>query len=105
MSEDDRYYDISCKVKQHAAEKGVKVMKTRIIHNRFCDYIVGCKMLVRESDKNKLLDQDIWPEGMECRLWVDNPKNRSKSSNYEELNFINDDSSSISDYSSNYDEY
>ena len=69
MNEDEEYYHVCAKVKDHAESKDVKLMKTRIITNRYCDYIVGCKMLVSEKDKETLLEENFWPEGFECREW------------------------------------
>ena len=62
--------DIMLQVKQHAKKKGVRVMATRLIKNRFAEDIVGCRVTVPLSNVDELLDVRFWPEPIECREWA-----------------------------------
>ena len=56
-------------VKAHATTKCVRILSSRIIHNRFDDGIVGCKITIPESDVEFACSKSFWPENVECRRW------------------------------------
>ena len=57
------------KIKKYLENKGVKVFKMEIVRNRFVDTTVGCRVTIKESQKEELEKSDFWPEGIECRAW------------------------------------
>jgi hypothetical protein len=56
-------------VKQYARNEGLRIMSAYVIHNKFCDDVVGCMIRVPVSQIALALEHDIWPEEVECRFW------------------------------------
>ena len=57
-------------VKQYGCHKDVRIMSARVVHNRFDDDIVGCKITVPEADVESVTSRAFWPAEVECRLWT-----------------------------------
>ena len=61
-------------------------MAARVIHNRVCQDIVGCKMTVPDAQVNKVLEPTFWPEHMECRRWEKNKVSRRQAVRWRDHN-------------------
>ena len=61
--------DLSKAVKEHARLVNMRVMTADVIHNRYCDYIVGVKIRIPESQESLALEFDTWPDDIKCRRW------------------------------------
>ena len=61
--------EISKMVKAHVWSKGVRIMAAKIIHNRFDDNTVGCKITVPELEEDNVSRNSFWPDEVECRSW------------------------------------
>ena len=66
---DDELKDIADRVKNHCRLNGVRVMNARIITNRFCEDVVGCRISVPLDQKDTVLGTRIWPDNISCRTW------------------------------------
>ena len=69
IDDDDNDDSITKGVRGYCHDKGVRVVRVRIIYNRFNDYIVGCKLAVPASHKDKVTATGFWPEGVISREW------------------------------------
>lgn len=69
MSLDDTEEDICRRIKQYAGNEGIRVMSARVIKNRYCDDVVGCKISVPQRQSDSLLYDDFWPSNIGCRKW------------------------------------
>lgn len=56
-------------VKSYAQKGQLRVMSVKVIHNRFCEDVVGCRISVPQTQTAHVLDQDFWPEDIFCRPW------------------------------------
>ena len=56
-------------VKDHSREVGISIMTVDVVHNRYCDYIVGVKIRVPISHESLAMEFDTWPDDIECRKW------------------------------------
>ena len=56
-------------VRTYCAKKGLRVMMARIIVNKFCEDVVGCRMTVPIRQTDEMLGNRIWPDEMICRRW------------------------------------
>ena len=72
---DDTYGEIAERVRDHARTRGLFVITSKIIRNKFNENIVGCLITVPERQQDDALGNRIWPEGMKCRRWQDRSKN------------------------------
>ena len=52
ITDDDNDETISNNVRGHCLVKGVKIVRTHVIYNRYNDYIVGCKLTVIASQQH-----------------------------------------------------
>ena len=57
------------KVNKYLADKGVKVFKIHVIKNRFVDTTVGCRVTIRENQRDRVERYGFWPDKIECRVW------------------------------------
>ncbi len=65
MSEDDLLNLIA----QFCKSKGLNVLNSQIIYNRFSDVSVGCKIVIPKGEARKAKDEIKWPAHIECRDW------------------------------------
>ena len=75
--ENDKFGDIATRVIEHCKEYDVKVTYARIIPKKYCNDTVNCKITVPLDDLDKCLGIRIWPDGVVCRRWRDEPPHRS----------------------------
>jgi HD superfamily phosphohydrolase YqeK len=61
--------DIIAAVKDHGKEIGIRIMSTEIVHNRYCQDVVGCRIRVPNSHVAKAMEFDAWPDDIVCRKW------------------------------------
>lgn len=52
-----------------AKRNQVRLISIYVVHNRFCEDTVGCKLTVPARFKDTLLDAEFWPDDVECREW------------------------------------
>ena len=70
VNADEEDTDVVKTVRSHAVRKGVRIIHAKVIRNRYCDDVVGCKLLVPKSQVSNLLEDDFWPDNIECRYWL-----------------------------------
>ena len=70
------------------------LMSAQVIHNKFSDYSVGCKIRVSEAEKDKLLEQGFWPQHIICRPWS-RQKQRQGDANNQTVTQRTDDGSLV----------
>ena len=74
-------------VRSYAKQKdNIRIMAARVIHNKVCQDIVGCKMTVPEAQVNKVLEPTFWPKHMECRRWEKNKVSRRQAVRWRDHN-------------------
>jgi hypothetical protein len=56
-------------IRKYGQSVGIRIMHADIVHNRYCQDVVGCKIRVPLSQKDKALAIQIWPEEVACRIW------------------------------------
>ena len=59
-------------VKDYANECDIRIVTADVVHNRYCDYIVGVKIRVPASHVDLALEFDTWPDDIKCRKWERN---------------------------------
>ena len=67
----DSVSDIKDKVRRYATHKGLRIMGTYIISNKYSEDVTGCKLLVPSSQVQLALSANFWPEEIICREWVE----------------------------------
>ena len=68
---DDSLRDVAERVRHHAKTRGLHVVTSRIITNKFSSNTVGCHITVPERQQDDALGNRVWPDGMKCRRWTD----------------------------------
>lgn len=76
--EKDSLKDIADRVRRYCRNKGVRVVNARVISNKYCDDVVGCKISVPINQVDTVLGNHIWPDDVTCRRWR---KDRNQPSN------------------------
>ena len=56
-------------VKEHAWNKGIRLMGHRVVRTKRYPYVVGCKIMLPESQEYIALTPDTWPRDVVCRKW------------------------------------
>ena len=74
--EDDSEEDIIKCVKDYAEHGGIRVMSAKVIKNRFCQDVVGCKVFIPEKQIRLACSPSFWPDPVSCRVWEDRVRNR-----------------------------
>ena len=67
--EDESDEDIGQMIKEYVREKGMRIMKYKVIRYRACYDTVGCRIIVPESQEHMALDPQSWPSEVKCRRW------------------------------------
>ena len=62
-------YEIASVVQDHCKEIGLRVMSHRIIKYRGVYDVVGCRIVVPQSQEYMALDYKNWPDEVEVRRW------------------------------------
>ena len=71
VENDDSEHDLKSKVREHALARNVRIMNIHIKYNRFTDDVVGCKLAVPAQCIETVLQDNFWPEEIDCKKWVD----------------------------------
>ena len=69
ITDDDNDESIVNNVRRYCQSKGIKTVRANVIYNRYNDYVVGCKVSIAASQKQKLLAVGFWPHDITCREW------------------------------------
>ncbi len=56
-------------VKDYGTSVGIRIMYAHIVRNRFCEDVVGCKILVPDTKVEQATSWGTWPDDIECRKW------------------------------------
>ena len=67
----DTEADIKERVRKYAVSRGLRIMGINIISNRYIEDVVGCKLLIPETQLSIALSNDFWPENTNCRVWFE----------------------------------
>ena len=89
--EEETNEDIVRIVKDHAWDKGIRIMGHHVIRTKRFPYVVGCKIVLPETQEYLALSPDTWPEEVSCRKWEPAWK-RNANNGYSHRNY-NEDSS------------
>ncbi len=57
IKDNDNDETITSMIRGYCCDNGVKVVRVRVIYNRYNEYIVGCKLSVATSQKGKLISE------------------------------------------------
>ncbi len=74
--DNDTEETITKMVRQYARSKQLRIMSARVVLNRVCDDMVGCRISVPLSQVDTALSPDFWPEDVNCRKWENKPRRR-----------------------------
>jgi hypothetical protein len=67
---EEREDELLCKdIKSYGRQVGIRIMTTDIVHNRYCEDIVGCRIRVPMTQVDKALSIETWPDDITCRKW------------------------------------
>lgn len=86
-NEDEADDAIKEKVRKYIKSKNpVRTISVQVVHNIFCEDMVGCKRAIPISAQEVLMTTGFWPQEVECREWSrrrtrDNQRNRWGSNN------------------------
>jgi len=76
---DEANHDEICKnVKIYAKNKGIRIMTIKAIRNRYCEDVIGCKIMVPESHEHIALNLETWPQSVHCRRWEQKPRRQGR---------------------------
>ena len=77
--DDESDEDIVHMIKEHAKDKGLRVMGHTIIRTWRYPYVVGCKIVIPENQEYISLNPDTWPADVSCRKWEkQQPRNQRR---------------------------
>ena len=74
-------------VKAHGKSKGLTIMFARVVGNKYRDDVVGCLIRIPENQMDNALNESIWPDQIQPRLW--DSRERSKGLQQQETNKLN----------------
>ena len=74
--EDETDEEIVKIVKDHARDQGIRIMGHSVIRTRRYPYVVGCKILMPETQEYLALTPQTWPADVECRKWETQSRRR-----------------------------
>ena len=63
-------------VKEYVKDIGIQILSANVISNRYDPEMVGCKIRVPNEEVQHALEDDIWPDVVECRKWSKGKPNR-----------------------------
>ena len=67
--EDETDEEIGQMVKEHCKEHGIRVTYYRVMRYRAASDVVGCRIVVPQSQEHLALSPHIWPANVEVRRW------------------------------------
>ena len=50
-------------------KRDVRIISIQVVHNKYCEDTVGCKLCIPTSAQEILMAPGFWPEDVECREW------------------------------------
>ena len=65
----DQLKDIADRVRRYCREKGIRIMQARVITNRRCNDVVGCRITIPSRQSDDVLWNRMWPDDVICRRW------------------------------------
>ena len=65
----DTNHDICDMIRCHSSFIDLRIMSVKVIRNRYCDYVVGCRIKVPEAQEQIALNEESWPDEVSCRRW------------------------------------
>ena len=65
----DQLEDIAEKVRRYCRSKGIRIMQARVITNRRCDDVIGCRITIPVRQIDNVLGNRMWPDDVICRRW------------------------------------
>jgi hypothetical protein len=77
--DNDTNEDITQTVRTHGRSKGVRVVSAYTVRNRFCQDVVGCKIVVPVAQALKVMAPGFWAEEITCREWEREPPRKGRS--------------------------
>jgi len=72
---------IATDIRKYAVGAGFRVMYAEVIHNRYCQDVIGCKIWIPLSQVEDAMEYGVWPDGITCRMWAQK-RNNQENSNY-----------------------
>ena len=63
-------------VKDHARDKGIRIIGHNVIRTRRFPYVVGCKIILPDAQEYRALTPDTWPSDVLCRKWDPQPRRK-----------------------------
>ena len=70
----DTWKNIADRVRQHCAERDMRVIYARVFPNRYSKQFVGCRIVIPATQADDALSNRMWPADVMCRRWKDNNK-------------------------------
>lgn len=68
--EDETDDAVKDRVRKHVKRKHpIRITSILVVHNRYCEDTVGCKVSISISMQEVLMAPVFWPEDVECREW------------------------------------
>ena len=61
--------EIADKVRRYCQREGIRVMAARVMTNRVCEDMVGCRITVPVRKVDDLLGTRFWPNEVSCWRW------------------------------------
>ena len=69
------YVEMEDTIQEYCRDNGVSVLYMRIIPTKFDRTRLGCKISVKETDFERVMEDDFWPDDVTVREWVRKPRN------------------------------
>ena len=95
ISDNDNDETISHGIRNYCSEGDVKVMRVHVVYNKYNDYVVGCRLTVPMSNKERIIRDTFWPTNVVCREWRHQAPPRDKQEPSKSI-YSNDDTVSRS---------
>ena len=62
--------EVKARVRKYVQRKrDVRIVSVQVVHNKYCEDTVGCKLCIPVSAVEVLMAPGFWPEDVECREW------------------------------------
>ena len=74
----DAYIEVEDMVRFHCKENGVRVNYAKAIPYDPEEEEIGCKITIKASDAEVVLDNDFWPDNIAARPWYFKPRNNNR---------------------------
>ena len=65
---------VKARVRRYVKRKrDVRIVSIQVVHNKYCEDSVGCKLCVPARFNEILISPGFWPDDVECREWSRRP--------------------------------